>query len=178
MLCQKTLYPFLNYWQYSVSRVPNDAFPPLAPCSHPALTERLLKVSERRCFGSNVVEMGLQSPTHQQVVGKVCYVNAHDSKRVAGRKSSNFGWEFTFFRHILRNTDDSDVADFVCYWDVLILSVSFQGVWGMQSKENIYSACFVCFCIFPWEIHGRSKNRSFITVSAFPVEQYWLIPTK
>lgn len=121
--------------------------------------------------------MGLQSPTHQQVVCKVCDVNAHDSKGVAVRKCSNFCWEFTFFQHILKNIDDPNVADFMCYWDVLILSfLSFQGVCGVESKENIYPACFVLH--FPWKIHGDSKNRSFITVPAFSVEQYRLIPTK
>lgn len=121
--------------------------------------------------------MGLQSPTHEQVVCKVCYVNAHDSKRVAVRKSSDFFWEFTFFQHVLWNADDPDIADSTCYWDVLILSfVSFQGMCGVESKENIYSACFVQH--FPWEIHGHNKNRSFLTVPAFSVEQYWLIPTK
>lgn len=64
-----------------------------------------------------------------------------------------------------------------CYWDVFILSfVSFQGVCGVESKENIYPVSFVQH--FLWEIHGHSKNRSFITVLAISVEQYWLIPTK
>lgn len=89
--------------------------------------------------------MGLQSSTHKQVVCKVCYVNAHDSKRIAVRKkkSSNVCGEFVFFQHTLRNTDDTDTAGFVCYWVVLIHSfMSFQGG-GMENKKNIYPACFV-----------------------------------
>lgn len=88
--------------------------------------------------------MGLQSSTHKQVVCEVCYVNAHNSKRIAVRKrSSNICEEFVVFQHTIRNTDDNDTADFACCWGVLILSfVSFQGR-GVENKKNIYPACFV-----------------------------------
>lgn len=52
-------------------------------CRRRGLTEGLLEVRQAGHLRSHVVQVGLQGSTHEQRVGQVCDVDAHDGKGIA-----------------------------------------------------------------------------------------------
>lgn len=50
------------------------------------LTEGLLEVQQTGHLRGHVVQVGLQSPAHQQRVSQVCDVDAHNGKGKAGER--------------------------------------------------------------------------------------------
>lgn len=115
--------------------------------------------------------MGLQSSTHKQVVREVCYVNAHDSKRIAVRKrSSNICGEFVFFQHTIRNTDDTNTADCVLLRCINSLPRELPRCGGVANKKNIYllPALYTLMAVFSlWNIWSQWKQEFHHCASIF-----------
>lgn len=120
--------------------------------------------------------MGLQSSAHEQVVREVCYVNAHDSKRIAVRKrSGNTCVLFVFFQHTIRNTSDTDTADCVLLRCINSLSHELP---RQKTRKALILLCAAQRQRFPCETYGHSKTRNLVTVPAFSAEQHRFLATE